>query len=222
MNYKSSFSRSLGIRLQAVYDLQEVNSSVPTKQDAVTWFKNYLLTMHSIIRSSVPLMKAAYDRCGYLTGETKLITDLTKYYKKHIHEEMNHDDWLLDDLESIGVSRNECLLRMPLQAVAVVGTQYYWVYHWHPVSLLGYISFLEGNPPKMELIEHLQKITGYPETGFRTLVKHSDLDPHHRSDLNELLEALPLTPRHEKWITSNALYCAYKLSEIMSHPNRDE
>ena len=71
---------------------------------------------------------------------------------------MNHDERLLDDLESIGVSRQESLLRKPLQTVAeLVGSQYYWIYYWHPVCLLGYISFLEGDPPKKELIDQLQK-----------------------------------------------------------------
>jgi hypothetical protein len=210
------FSTKLSIRLQVVYDLQNIKAVLPTKQSATTWYKDYLVTMHSIIRSSVPLMKAAYDRCKHLKKEPKLISDLKKYYQKHIQEEMNHDEWLLDDLESISVSRNECLSRLPSLTVAeVVGSQYYWIFHWHPVSLLGYIVFLEGNPPKMELIEYLRTITEYPETAFRTLVKHSNLDPYHKHDLYELLESLPLTPRHEKWITSNALYCAYKLSNLM-------
>jgi hypothetical protein len=44
---------------------------------------------------------------------------------------MNHDEWLLDDLESIGVSRQESLLLKPLQTVAeLVGRQYYWIYYW--------------------------------------------------------------------------------------------
>jgi hypothetical protein len=73
---------------------------------------------------------------------------------------------------------------------------------------------LEGDPPKKEMIEQLQTITGYPKTAFRTLIKHSDLDSHHRDELNELLEMLPLTPKHEQWITFNALYSANKFMEI--------
>jgi hypothetical protein len=62
--------------------------------------------------------------------------------------------------------------------------------------------------------DHQRKITGYPESAFRTLLKHSDLDPDHGNELNQLLEDLPLTAKHEEWITSNVLYSANKLNEI--------
>jgi hypothetical protein len=52
------------------------------------------------------------------------------------------------------------------------------------------------------------------ETSFRTLAEHSDLDLRHRDDLNEMLESLPLRSEHEQWITSNAIYSAYRLIEI--------
>jgi hypothetical protein len=131
-------------------------------------------------------------------------------------EEMRHDEWLLNDLETIGVSRHESLSKKPSQAVAeMVESQYYWIYHWHPICLLGYISFLEGDPPQRKLIDQLQEITGYPKTAFRTIAKHSYLDPDHRDHLNKLLDALPLSTTFENWITSNALYSANKFSEIV-------
>jgi hypothetical protein len=217
MNYKTSFSTRLRVKLQLACGPEESNIDLKLKEKAQAWFRNYIVTTHSIIRSSVPLMEAAHERSKTtnLTEEGKLMAELRNYYKKHSQEEMNHDEWLLDDLESIGVSRQESLSRKPSQAVAeLVGSQYHWIFHWHPICLLGYISYLEGNPPKMELISQLKRITEYPETAFRTLVKHCDLDPHHRDDLNELLEALPLTAEHEQWITFNALYSAKKLREI--------
>ena len=217
MNYKSLFSARLRVKLQLAYNSEEATNSLPSKENAAGWFRAYLLRTYSIIRSSVPLMQAAYDNCIDTPEEVNLIAQLRKYDKKHIREEMHHDEWILNDLESIGVPRRESLVRMPSQEVAeLVGSQYYWIYHWHPVCLLGYISFLEGNPPKKELIYRLQKITGYPETAFRTLVKHSDLDGHHRDEFDELLEVLPLTTKHEQWITANALYSVYKLREIWS------
>ena len=32
-------------------------------------------------------------------------------------------------------------------AAALVGAQYYWIRHVHPVALLGYVMLLEGYPP---------------------------------------------------------------------------
>lgn len=215
MNYKTSFAIRLRFKLEFASVSDEATITSLSKQNVRSWFKEYLIVTHSIIRSSVPLMQVAYDRCMCMEGERKLLNPLSEYYKKHIIEEKNHDDWLLDDLESTGVPRKESLFRKPTQGVAeLVGSQYYWIYYWHPVCLLGYISFLEGNPPKKQIIDHLRKISGYPDTAFRTIVKHSTLDPHHRDELNNLLESLPLTRNQEEWITSNALYSARKLLEV--------
>lgn len=209
---KTSFSDILRTKLEITYDLQQLNTMLPSKEYAAFWYRNYLLVTYTIIRSSVPLMQSAYNRCLDYKDEREFVTRLGKYYKKHSLEELHHDEWLLDDLESTGVSRQESLTLKPYLAVAeLVGSQYYWIYHWHPVCLLGYIAFLEGNPPTQHLISKLQKITGFPDTSFRTLIKHSNLDPHHRDELFELLKSLPLTAKHECWVTSNALYSANKL-----------
>ena len=217
MKYKSDFGTRLRIKLNLIYSTYQENTTpVPQKEGASSWYANYLLTTHSIIRASVPLMQTAYQRCrNGLQQERELLNKLREYYKKHIQEEMNHDKWLLDDLDSIGITHHESLARKPLQIVAeLVGSQYYLIFHWHPVCLLGYISYLEGNPPQKETVDQLQQITGFPESAFRTMTKHSDLDPHHRDELTELLESLPLTTEHEQWITSNALYTANKLIDI--------
>jgi heme oxygenase-like protein len=214
-DHKVSFSSILRFKLNVVSQMGEVDSNLQPLHDASTWFKNYLFLNHSIIRSSVPLMQAAHKQCKELQNEEELMIGLAKYYEKHSFEELYHDEWLLEDLESIGIPRKESLSREPSQSVAeLVGSQYYWIYHWHPVCLIGYISFLEGNPPTKQSIDQLQEATGYPKAAFRTLLKHSDLDPHHRDDLNDLLDLLPLTERHKEWITCNALYSANKILEV--------
>jgi hypothetical protein len=209
----TSFSTRLRAKLSLAYGTKQPDFSI-SSQYSPDWYKNYLLTTYSIIRSSVPLMQAAHDQCRKMKEE-ELLMELEEYYVKHIQEELHHDEWLLDDLESIGCGRNESLSRKPIQEVAeLVGSQFYWIYYWHPVCLLGYISVLEGNPPKNENISRLKQTTGYPDAAFRTLIKHSSLDPYHRDDLNNLLDSLHLSPIHEKWITSNSLHTAKKLWEI--------
>lgn len=222
MRHQTPFSNRLRFKLQLAYGLGREGFHFRSKPDARAWFKEYLLTTHSIIRSSVPLMQAASNKCADIANEQKLAIDLKAYYDRHILEEAGHDEWILGDLEAIGVSRHESISRKPSQAVSeLVGSQYYWIYHWHPVCLLGYISFLEGNPPTTELINQLQRITDYPESGFRTLKMHSRLDPNHRDELNELLDTLPLNAEHEQWISSNALYSANKIKEIRNKPTDD-
>jgi hypothetical protein len=181
---------------------------------AQKWYIDYLAMMYSIMKSSVPLMQTAYLRCT-TDKSNELNMKLGDYLDHHIKEELDHDEWLLDDLEVIGVSRVKILNKVPLQEVSeLVGSQYYWINHWHPVVLLGYIAFLEGDPPTRETIESLKINTGFHDSAFRTLVKHSDLDIKHLEDLNHVLDNLPINPELESLITINALNSLNKFTGI--------
>ena len=160
-------------------------------------FADYLVRTHSIIRASVPVMEAARDRAAELAPDDAVAADVAAYLTHHIREERHHDEWLLDDLEVLGVPREQVLAQMPSATVAaLVGSQYYWIRHHHPVALLGYIAVLEGTPPVAEHVEGIIRQTGLPRKAFRTILKHADLDPHHRDALNRALDAMPLTADH--------------------------
>src|SRR5215510_7596973 len=99
-----------------------------------------------MIRATVPLMEAALARTRVM-GADLLAPKLALYFEHHIPEEMHHDEWLLDDLESLGFNRSDLLRRPPSPTVAgMVGAQYYWIHHYHPVLLLSYIMVMEGYP----------------------------------------------------------------------------
>ena len=157
-------------------------------------YPEFLFMSHSIIRASVPLMETARDRAGGLSAEDRAAAPLAVYLDEHIPEELHHDEWLLDDLAAIGVERDAVLTRVPSPTVAeLVGAQYYWIFHYHPVAVLGYISLLEGYPPSPEMIEGMRDRTGYPDEAFRTLRLHGELDPGHSQELDDTLDRLQLT-----------------------------
>lgn len=172
-------------------------------------YPDLLITFHGFIRASVPLMQRAAERCRDLGASDELARELGPYLEHHVTEELGHDEWLLEDLEALGVSRAEALARLPSPTVAsLVGCQYYWIDHVHPVALLGYIAVLEGNPAPTERIEELVSLTGLPRQGFRTLLKHARLDPGHRDDLDRLLDRLPLDEKHASLIGLSAFTTA--------------
>jgi heme oxygenase-like protein len=182
-------------------------------------YPEYLFTLHSVIRSSVPLMEMARDRARSMAPGDRVAELLAEYLDKHIEEERDHDDWLLDDLESIGVERSSTLARVPSPTVArAVGAQYYWVLHYHPVALLGWIGLLEGYPPTPETIDVLVAGTGYGPEAFRTLSAHAVLDVGHRDELFDLIDRLPLTADQSKVIGLSALssidLLAHALDEV--------
>ena len=179
-------------------------------------FPEFLFMMHSIIRSSVSLLNAAAESAQERGDSDAVSRQLVGYYKTHAIEETHHDDWLLDDLVAIGNERSEVLARLPSPAVAsLVGAQYYWALHVHPVSLFGYLAVLEGNPTSLKELDGIRKKHGLPEVGLRTMIKHARLDPHHRDEIYARLDDLPLTQSQSELVALSAFHTFEHISEAL-------
>jgi hypothetical protein len=180
----------------------------------------YLVQQHAIIRATVPLTEAALARARELPEDDLLAIPLAEYLEEHVAEELGHDDTLLGDLALLGVGRGEVLERMPSPAVAaLVGSQYYWILHYHPIAFLGFVAVMEGYPPTSELIETLVARTGHPRGAFRTYLEHSELDPGHRDHLDRTIDSLPLDAHHEVVLGLSAIatasFAARALEELL-------
>lgn len=157
----------------------------------------YAIRTHWIIRATVPLMEDAETRARR-RADDPVATGLADFLAAHIEKERGHDEWVLEDLELLGIRRSAVLARVPSSTVAsLVGAHYYWIRHFHPVAVLGYIAVMEGRPPSRELIDRLVAGSGYPRAAFRAFAAHGDLDLHHRADLYDAIDGLPLTSAHE-------------------------
>ncbi len=179
-------------------------------------FPEYLYMLFSSMRATVPLMELARDRAQEMAPSDPVAAKLAIYFGKHIEEEMHHDEWMLDDLEVLGQGRAEVLARIPPPEVAaMIGAQYYWIQHAHPISLLGCFAVLEGNPIAAEYLDEVLAGTTIPREAVRTLYKHAEIDPHHRDDLNRLLDGLPLEPYHQEFLGISALDVIHRLSIIV-------
>jgi hypothetical protein len=179
-------------------------------------YPEYLFTSHCIVRASVPLMEVALSRSRSMAGTDPVAARVADYLQGHIPEEAQHDEWLLGDLEVLGISRPAILARVPSPTVAaLVGSQYYWVFHYHPVALLGYIELLEGYPPSPPEIEDLITRTGYRREAFRTLIHHARLDPDHGDELNRTVDELPLTEEQSVAVGLSAMSSVHLLARII-------
>ena len=178
-------------------------------------YPEFLFRNHSVIRSSVPLMKAAAKASEKLLDSDPIAEGMLAYFQKHIPEETGHDEWVLDDLATLGYDRSEVLRRLPPpSAAALAGAQYYWINHVHPVALLGFIAVLEGTPPDVEFFEATADRIGLPRRAFSNLLLHGKLDPQHRDDLDNTLDALPLTEAHHALMGVSAFQTIGLLTQV--------
>lgn len=186
------------------------------REDLTDAIPGFLVTLQQIMRATVPLMEAARDRCAELADTDPLAAQLHDYYAKHVTEEQDHDVWALDDLEAVGYDRAEVEAMLPLPDVAsLMGAQYYWIHHFHPVMMLGCIAVLEGGPPTQALIDKMERASGLPAEAFRTYRFHGEVDVHHLKDLDDALDGFDLSQRDLGLISISATHTAKMLAEIM-------
>uniref|UniRef100_UPI000CD49FB9 iron-containing redox enzyme family protein n=2 Tax=unclassified Streptomyces TaxID=2593676 RepID=UPI000CD49FB9 len=177
-------------------------------------------TMHAVIRASVPLMELAAERCrapaAGAGGEEPGLRALARFLPEHIGRELHHDDWLLRDMAAAGLDPERERERPPAPSVArMVGAQYYWVRHHHPVSLLGYIAVLELHAPSVELPALLAERTGLPPAAFDTLRLHAEEDGGHSAEVLAAIDAAACSASARRAVRLSVLHTAAALGEVL-------
>jgi hypothetical protein len=108
------------------------------------------------------------------------------------------------------------LQRVPKEsATQLVGVQYYWIHHYNPIALAGYIAAMEGNPEPVEFIEDIAARNNLPLKCFSSFLYHAKIDPQHRRDMDKVLDALPLTPAHLELIGISSLRTIRMMTGIL-------
>lgn len=137
---------------------------------------NLVFLYHTMIASEQLLQMAAERSSG----------DLRTYFETHLKEERGHAEWLAEDLATIGIEAKRT--KIPIEAVEMVGSVYYFILHVNPVALLGYMRVLEGSPIAEKDLEALGQ--SYPKTLLRTLRYHAEHDKDHSAHLERIIETL--------------------------------
>ena len=210
-------SEQLGLRISLVDSrLDRSCQAFLAHPSLVRLFPEYLFRLYCAVRAIVPLMEAARLRATAMAGSCPVAARLVPYLTQHIEEETGHDEWLLEDMEVLGLSRAGVLARPPSRSVAaLIGSQYYWVFHAHPVALLGYVAVVEGTPVKAETLDYLASDVGIPREALRTLYAHAELDIGHGADADCFLDSLPLTDEQSRLVGLSAMQSVEQLSTIL-------
>lgn len=181
-------------------------------------FKLHMKKLYWSVSSSVPLMILAGREAKRLSAECPVARSMVSYLEEHIQEEANHDEWLLEDIESLGVERESVLSMIPPTDVsAFIGGQYFYCMHVHPVALLSYFAVIEGYPPEKEVLDSIVGNSILPKAALRSFYKHAELDLFHSRDLWRFIDRLPLSNSHSELLGLNALMIIDQLSTILEN-----
>lgn len=152
----------------------------------------FLMQAHCVMRSSLTLMSVAQDRALALPDDP-VARGLASYLRVHLEEELGHDLWMLEDIKALGFTEREVFCAQPCTAlVSMIGAQYFWMTHVHPVAIMGYLILAEGYAPLASQLDEIQARTGAPADAFRCLRRHADDDPSHLAGLNKTLDSMCL------------------------------
>lgn len=163
----------------------------PKLRELMPWV---VMQSYMVANASVPLMRVALQQCNGRADVDKVASGFAEYLSVHIEEETGHDEQCLEDLEVLGRSVDDIRSQLPWSSITtLVGLQYYWVFHQHPIAIAGYLATIEGSSARPELFDEVCAKTGLPIEGFRTLIWHARHDPQHSAELYDVLDELPLT-----------------------------
>lgn len=167
--------------------------------------REYLFRTHCVARASVSLMRAAARVAKSRQRSDPVAAGIIDYLAQHIEEERDHERWVARDLASLGEPRAWLAERLPPASIAAgVGAQYYWIQHFHPVALFGYMSVLESSAPSLSTLKKALRHSPVAPSAFRTLLWHAERDPEHAHELRACLDALPLKAPHDAAILASA------------------
>jgi hypothetical protein len=204
------------VRLRAVCalvagDLSRAADLMWRATPALAVYQAWLRVSYDLIRGTAPLLADALSEC--LRRDDEVCATLADYYAEQWAQERGHDTWLLEDMAVAGAFPHE--VPSPV-AARLAGAQHYWLRNAHPVALLGHIAMLEWHTPSARLAPMLMQRTGLPESAFRTLIRHVELDEGHAALLDDLLERLKLNDALQRLVTTSAITTADGMVELMT------
>lgn len=114
---------------------------------------------------------------------------------EHMHEEKGHEDWVLNDLDAIGVKPADGRAHSPgVHTLALNGYNYWAADRRHPCSVLGMLYALEviasvyGGPFASAIREALL-LDG--DRGVSFIDSHATMDAQHMAELRVIVNKLP-------------------------------
>lgn len=148
-------------------------------------YRKLLLELYHVVWHFNPVSAAAASRID------DTLQSVRHFLYEHMHEESGHEEWVLNDLEAIGVPRCDARAHAPsVHTLALNGYNYWAADRRHPASALGMLYTLEviasvyGAPFASAIRESLL-LDG--SAGVSFIDSHASLDAQHMAELRTVL-----------------------------------
>jgi len=152
-------------------------------------YRALLLELYHVVWHFNPVSAAAASRMD------DSVQAIRHFLYEHMHEETGHENWVLNDLEAIGVTPADSRAHSPsVHTLALNGYNYWAADRRHPCSVLGMLYALEviasvyGGPFASAIRESLL-LDG--DRGVSFIDSHSTMDAKHMAELRLILNKLP-------------------------------
>jgi pyrroloquinoline quinone (PQQ) biosynthesis protein C len=159
---------------------------------SVERYRRLLLELYHVVWHFNPVCAAAASR---MDDEFQSIRH---FLYEHMHEEMGHEEWVLNDLEAIGVAREAARAHAPTpHTLALNGYNHWAADRRHPCSVLGMLYALEviasvyGGPFASAIREALL-LEG--SAGVSFIDSHATMDAQHMAELRQVLNRVTSAP----------------------------
>ena len=151
-------------------------------------YRKLLLELYHVVWHFNPVCAAAASRVGDAQKQVRY------FLYDHMNEEKGHEQWVVNDLEAMGVKAEEVLAYKPTDFMLALNGYKYWAAdRRHPCSVLGMLYALEvissvyGGQMTTAISESLL-LQG--DRGISFISSHATLDAEHMAELRVILNTL--------------------------------
>ena len=166
----------------------------------VARYRQLLLELYNVVWHFNPVCAAAASRVPDAQAQVRY------FLYEHMHEESGHEEWVINDLDAVGVQRAAVQAHVPsVHTLALTGYNYWSADRRHPCSVLGMMYTLEviasvyGGPFASAIRESLL-LEG--ERGISFISSHATMDAEHMAELRTVLNTITDKAAHEAIVES--------------------
>lgn len=150
-------------------------------------YADFLAQAYYHVRHTVPLLMAVGAR---LPDRLRWLQEPVVRY---IEEEAGHDEWILGDLEALGLDAAAIRAGTPsVQTEAMVAYAYDFIARRSAIGFFGMVHVLEGTSSALALAaaDSIQRSLGLPDRAMTYLRTHGHLDQQHVGDFASIVDRL--------------------------------